>query len=362
MAPRCTGRGALVILGMFALLTRFEPSVLRAVAMAGVAVGAAAFGRPVDGRRALSCAVAGLLVIDPFLVHLVAFQLSVAATAGIVWWSATLADRLRGPGWFRVPFSTTAAAQLGVSPLLVAIFGPVPLASLPANLLAGPVSGAVMVWGCTGGLVAGLVGGPVAEVIHLPTAVMLWWIGGVAAAAARGPQATLAGPAVLLVALAAAGAFVGGRGVRLAALVVGLVVAGVAVRGAPQPPPGPSIVADGITLWIGEDASVLILDDPPSPRMVLERLRLAGARSPTLVVALDGDRADADAVVALHDRFGPMAIAAPPLHRVPGGRTVAQGQIVDLGSLVVRFDEVRPRLTLTVLRAPPGPSGPSGNR
>ena len=141
---------------IFAVITRFEPSVLRAVAMAGAGVGSSVLGSPIDGKRALSCAVAALLLIDPFLVRLVAFQLSVAATAGIVWWSAPLGERLVGPAWLRVPFATTAAAQLAVSPLLLGLFGPLPLASLPANLLAGPVSGAVMVWGCTGGLFAGV--------------------------------------------------------------------------------------------------------------------------------------------------------------------------------------------------------------
>ncbi len=66
------------ILGLFAVTTRFEPSVLRATAMAGFGIGSAALGRPVDGRVGLSWACAGLLVVDPFLVRVVAFQLSAA--------------------------------------------------------------------------------------------------------------------------------------------------------------------------------------------------------------------------------------------------------------------------------------------
>ena len=123
---------------------------MRAVAMAGTGIGASVMGAPIDGKPALSWAVATLLLIDPFLVRLVAFQLSVTATAGIVCWSGPLAERFVGPGWLRVPMATTAAAQLVVSPVLLGLFGPLPLASLPANLLAGPVSGGVMVWGCTG--------------------------------------------------------------------------------------------------------------------------------------------------------------------------------------------------------------------
>ena len=136
-----------VVLAVFAVLTRFEPSVLRATAMAGIGIGASALGRPVDGRVGLSWAVAGLLIIDPFLARVAAFQLSAAATGGIVWLGGPLAVRLPGPQWFAIPVATTVAAQLAVSPVLISIFGPIPLASLPANVLAGPAGGAVMIWG-----------------------------------------------------------------------------------------------------------------------------------------------------------------------------------------------------------------------
>ena len=49
----------------------------------------------------------------------------------------------------------TIAAQLGVAPVLIARFGPIPLASVPANVLAVPAAGLVMSWGLTGGIVAG---------------------------------------------------------------------------------------------------------------------------------------------------------------------------------------------------------------
>ena len=36
----------------------------------------------------------------------------------------------------------------------------------------------------------------------------------------------------------------------------------------------------------------------------------------------------AAAVLALAGRFGPIPVAAPPLHRVPGGRTVTAGRVI----------------------------------
>ena len=192
----------LAVLGGFALLTRFEPSVLRATAMAAVAATGTAFGRPSSSRRALGLGVAAMVLVDPMLATSLGFQLSAAATAGIVLGARPIERALPGPRWLAAPLSLTIAAQLAVSPLLVATFGPLPVASLPANVLAGPAAGPVMVWGLTGGLVAGLVGGPLATALHLPTRLMLTWLEGVALGATRLPLGSL-GPAHL--ALAAAG-------------------------------------------------------------------------------------------------------------------------------------------------------------
>ena len=322
-----------------------------ATAMAGVGIGSAALGRPVNGRSALSWACAGLLLVDPFLVRLVAFQLSASATAGIVWLAQPLAERLPGPAWLRVPLSTTAAAQLAVSPVLVSIFGPLPLASLPANLLAGPASGAVMIWGATGGLVAGVFGGTVASVIHLPTRMLLWWVDGIAGLAALAPPATLgAGSLFVLGGLLAAALLARNRPPAGAVIGIGAaLVAWSAMVNAPSPPPGSVVVGDGVTMVQADSGAVIVLDNPRSARAVLEQVRSSGARAPSLVVALDGDRADADAVVALRDRYGPIAIAAPPLHRVPGARTVAVGQLIVVGGTRILVEAVEPRLEVSFL-------------
>ena len=68
---------------------------------------------------------------------------------------------------------------------------------------------------------------------------------------------------------------------------------------------------------------------------MLEALRVAGVRRIDVVVATDGDRADADAVVAIQTRYDPIEVMAPPLHRVPGGRSIHPGTIVRAGDLVV---------------------------
>lgn len=181
----------LVVLAGFALVTRAEPSVLRAVAMAAVAAVGAALGRPASSLRTLALGVAAMVLVDPLLATSLGFRLSVAGAAGIIVGAARLEAALPGPRWLVAPLSVTVAAQAAVSPLLVGTFGAVPLVSLPANLLAAPAAGPLMVWGLTGGLVAGLAGGTVARVLHLPSGLLLGWLDGVATAAAGWPLGDL---------------------------------------------------------------------------------------------------------------------------------------------------------------------------
>ena len=260
----------LALLAVFAVLTRFEPSVLRAVTMAGVAVTSAALGRPETGRRTLAWAVAAVLVADPFLVRVLAFQLSVCATCGLLWITPSLAEMLPGPRPLRLAAATTAGAQLAVMPLLVATFGVVPLASLPANVAAGPATAPVMMWGLTGGLVAGLAGEPAAWLIHRPTAALLWWVRTVASAAADAPPAVLgAGGAATLgagVALVLASRRLD-RARVLGALGGAAVAAVVAhsVLAAASPGPGWS-EAGGVRLFRHHSAMVVVFGRPgPAP-------------------------------------------------------------------------------------------------
>jgi len=115
LGPRTVA--ALLVVLLFATMTRFEPSVLRASAMAVVALGAGFAGRPASGVRALTLAVIGLLLLDPFLLHSIGFWLSCGASAGIVLLSAPLRARLPGPAWIRDPLAVSCAAQVGVTPL-----------------------------------------------------------------------------------------------------------------------------------------------------------------------------------------------------------------------------------------------------
>lgn len=202
--------GGVTVLVVFGTMTRWEPSVLRAIVMSGLVMTAVLAGRPAAGVRVLGLAVIVILIADPFLAHSVTFQLSCAATFGIAVLSNRLARWLRGPRWWREAFATTLAAQIGVTPVLVAVFGTIPLASIPANIAAAPPVGFVTVAGLVGGLGGGLVA-PVlpglATLAPVPAGAVLAYERTVASAAARIPLS------------------LDGRGVVLVTVAVGLVAA-----------------------------------------------------------------------------------------------------------------------------------------
>jgi competence protein ComEC len=179
------------LVAWFALLTRFEPSVLRAAMMAALATAAWFLARPASPLRLLGLAVTALVLVDPLLVWSVGFWLSVGATYGIGVLAGPIALRLPGPPALAAGVGVALAAQVGVAPIQILVFGAPSIAALPANLLAVPVAGPVMVWGLTGGLVAGLVPPVVRGVVQLPARGALRWLAVVARVGAAAPRTPL---------------------------------------------------------------------------------------------------------------------------------------------------------------------------
>lgn len=168
----------LTLLGWFVVLTRAEPSVLRAVMMAAAYSVTFMWGITAAPRRVLPCAVVALLLIDPMLARSVGFALSVGATAGLTWWAAPL-TRLVGPSIVSRTLSTTMAAQLGTAPIALMVFHRFPVISMIANPLAVPIAGMVMLAGIPCALLSAFVPDALATLIMLPLAIAVravWWI------------------------------------------------------------------------------------------------------------------------------------------------------------------------------------------
>jgi competence protein ComEC len=321
---------AAVVLLFFGLLTRWEPSVLRAVAMVSVSMLAWAAGRPSSTVRLLALAIAGLLVIDPLLVHSVGFLLSVGACAGIAVLAKPIADALPGPRPLADALGVTMAAQLGVAPVLVPVFGGVPVASLPANLLAVPAAGPVMMWGIAAGLPAGVLGGLIAHLVCVPTGVLIGWIAGVAQWSSSAPLGQLgAAHVVVLAGLVALGVVVRSRRGRLA-LVAGaaVVLLQPAAALATGRPPWHTAPVAGSDLYRHDGATVLVVDTA-RPDQLLRAVHATGVRTIDLLVVTRQSRTTLAAVASLRARV--------PARTVVDTTTVATTTEVDVGSIAVRL-------------------------
>jgi competence protein ComEC len=196
----------------FVVVARPSPSVLRAAAMGAVAVGAVVTGRRRKPLPGLALAVAVLLVADPALVRQLGFQLSVAATAGIVLLAPPIAARLSRwlPRRLALLVAVPAAAQAACTPLLLGSFGQLTPYAIPANLAAGlavPAATLIGVVVAAVAVVAPPVGACLARLAALPAAWIIQcarWFAGLPGAAARlpgweGAVGTAALLAVLLV-------------------------------------------------------------------------------------------------------------------------------------------------------------------
>ncbi len=355
MRPRFVA--TLSVIAFFALVTRFEPSVLRASMMAALAVTATTLGREASRLRLLALAVAALVLLDPFLVRTVGFQLSVAASAGIVLFAPPLAHWLRGPRFVADALAVTVAAQVGVAPLLVATFGGIPLASVPANVVAAPAAAAVMVWGVGAGLPAGLFGGAVAGVLHWPTGLLISWLATVAHWGAALPLGELQTRHLLLIGAGAALHLVARHrrwrafrlsGVALAA--VALVAPAIALRAAPD---GPVAVGSGAVLWRAAGRTMLELDGRANVADLLEGLRRTGARRLDIVVVRTTSSSAASTVESLR-RWGAVgAVLTPVGVGVSGARVVTDGLDVRAGPLSIEVTPEKGRLFVDVARGPP---------
>jgi competence protein ComEC len=101
--------------------------------------------------------------------------MSVGATTGIAVLATPLRLRLPGPRWVAESLAVSLAAQVGVLPISLFVFGNAPFVSLPANLLAVPVAGFVMTWGIPAGLIAGALPA-VASIVHIPSLIATRWV------------------------------------------------------------------------------------------------------------------------------------------------------------------------------------------
>lgn len=317
---------ALMALGWFVLLVRWQPSVLRAAAMAGLVLGAGLAGRRTDGRHALGMAVLLLLLVDPFLAGHLGFALSAAATAGVLVLAPVIAERLPGPRLVRFLLGASLGAQLAVSPILVRLEGGLPLGAIPANLFAGPPAAAAQAIGLVASLVAQFsaeAGAALAALAGPPLSLVLWSARTFADVPLLRPE-LLISPVVVLLTLA----LVTRR--RAPRLATGAVAATIVLATLPLVTPPTVVAALTVTaLDVGQGDAILVevpatgdnpparllIDGGPEPRVVLDGLASRRIRNLDAVALSHPDADHANGLPAVLERLevGALLVGPQPL-------------------------------------------------
>ncbi|MBR1885646.1 MAG: DNA internalization-related competence protein ComEC/Rec2 [Schwartzia sp.] len=141
----------------YAALSGFVAPAVRAAIMGGLSFFALAAGREYDGRRILVVTALAMLFVSPLLLYDVSFQLSFAATAGLL----CLSPRFRRCGVFaplppalRDGLALTLGAQLATLPMCAWYFHAVSLSAFLANLVVVPILELLMAAALFAGLLA----------------------------------------------------------------------------------------------------------------------------------------------------------------------------------------------------------------
>ncbi len=270
----------LAALPVFLVATRFEASVVRASLMAAIVLLGRLFHMTLDVWQVISLAIVGLLLLDPWIIRNVGFQLSVAATCGVVVGSRVS----RSSGWLARALSVTAGAQVAVAPLLLIHFGTLPLLSPLSNLVAGPLvalATALAIPGVIGldpalSLASGLAG----LVIEIARVGSGW------------PQVGWIGFGVAVVSV------IGGTRLRVRhpgiVAVAGALIVSVSILPRSIPVEAGDVIVldvgqgDGILIFGGE-GRVALVDGGRDPVLLLNHLRRYGVKSLDLLVVTHGD-------------------------------------------------------------------------
>lgn len=221
----------LAALGMYVVLVRPQPSVIRAAVMGGVVVIAFVIGGRRAGPAVLGASMLMITLLAPFLAVSWGFALSVVATAGIIIFVPALLEwgvrfvqrwvkRKRAAQVIVGAVIITAVAQVMTAPVLLAMGAQLSPLGIPANVLAMPAVPVITIGGLLV-VVIGFLSLSLAEFIAVLTAVPARWIIDVAAWGARPLHIDFGLLIALTVSVAAVIVFLRSTGVRRNLAVVG---------------------------------------------------------------------------------------------------------------------------------------------
>lgn len=157
---------------LYCLVVGLPASAVRACVMSTCALLGSLIGEKRDMLSSMSAAALIILLVSPLQLFSVGFQLSFTAVLGIAMFARLFAHALQAlPQFLRSSLSVSAAAQLGITPISLAVFGNLQPYALVANLFIVPLASVVTI----GGLLSAFLY-TILPVVALPVA---WVIRGV---------------------------------------------------------------------------------------------------------------------------------------------------------------------------------------
>ncbi|MEM7726835.1 MAG: ComEC/Rec2 family competence protein [Cyanobacteria bacterium P01_A01_bin.45] len=129
-----------IALILFATLTGFQPSVLRAIFMGFAALLSLALKRKVKQMGSLLVSATVLLLINPLWIQDLGFQLSFLATLGLI---ITVPAIIKGLQWVPPTIASFIAVPLAATiwtlPIQLHVFGVIPVYSIAVNIISTPL-------------------------------------------------------------------------------------------------------------------------------------------------------------------------------------------------------------------------------
>jgi competence protein ComEC len=138
-----TALSSVLLMAGFVAVTGFSPSMCRAALVCGLSLAAWYYGRHIHPVLILLLSAAVTAALNPlFLWHDLGWWLSFLAFAGVMLLAPLIQHRLFGdrqPKIIGQVIIESISAQIVTLPLVVAVFGSLPLLALPANVLVVPL-------------------------------------------------------------------------------------------------------------------------------------------------------------------------------------------------------------------------------
>ncbi len=146
---------SLLVIWLFCIMSGMSASIIRASIMGSFTLLSSFLGRYHSIHRTFVMGIWLFVFISPAVVFDIGFQLSVAATLGLIYLSPSIKDflkkkRIKNSEFFEEHMLSTISCTLFTLPVLVLNFGTFTCIGIFANVLILPVLESTMLWGVLG--------------------------------------------------------------------------------------------------------------------------------------------------------------------------------------------------------------------